>query len=205
MTDAAGSKWLVDINSDSPLELVLRGHLWIESRLIGVLGVVAPHPERIDFSRFTYPQKVALAAAHDFLEEEDVPAYLKLNSMRNKVAHRLDAALSEQDETDLINCLSPILRRSSMVDDARVAGRPWPYALRHVMAAMIIRLEERHKAYLKTQEDNRRLVEQMRKVTKELRTEREQRGAQAASLRQADAGEPLGPSLGRQETAKGDQ
>lgn len=177
MAEVEGSKWLTDINAQTPLELVMRGHLWIESRMIDLLNDIVPFPSRIDFGRFTFPQKVALVAAHGGLDDDDVAAYLKLNSMRNKVAHRLDAALSAEDEVALINCLSPVLRGSSLVDDRRVAGQPWPYALRHIMAAMIIHVEHRHAALLQARADKRALDAEVIRVTHELRTEREQREA----------------------------
>ncbi|WHM32975.1 hypothetical protein OH540_24205 [Streptomyces sp. BPPL-273] len=192
MAEAKGSKWLTDINAESPLELVMRGHLWIESRLIDLLHDIVPFPDRIDFDRFTFPQKVALVAAHGGLEGDDVAAYLKLNSMRNKVAHRLDAALSSEDEVALINCLSASLRHSSMVDDPSVSSKSWPYSLRHIMAAMIIRLEHRHKELLRAREDQRALMAEVRRVTHELRTEREQREVARSATSKATASEVSG-------------
>ncbi|MEU2358019.1 hypothetical protein ABZ599_34435 [Streptomyces misionensis] len=190
MADAERSELLKDLHADSPLELVIRAHLWIESRMIELLGDLVPFPDRIDFDRFTFPQKVALVAAHGAIDQEDVPAYLKLNSMRNKVAHRLNAALSAEDEVALINCLSPLLRHTSMVDEPKVAAASWPYALRSVLAAMVIHLEVRHKQLLKARDEQRRVAAEVAQLVKELREEREQREAARAA-----AGVPRVPTM----------
>lgn len=173
--DEAG--WLADLNKESPLELVLRGHLWIESQLIELLSIVVPFPEAVDFSRFSFPQKVALAAAHGFIAPDETAAYLKLNSLRNKVAHRLNAALSEQDATDLINCLSTHLRHASMVDEPKVVGEPWPNKLRHIIASLRIRLQVQQGRYIESVEKGKHVAIEVREMTRTLRAEREAREA----------------------------
>jgi hypothetical protein len=173
MAEAASSRWLADLNSQSPLELVLRGHLWIESRMIDVLCAAVPYPDRIDLSRFTFPQKVSLVAAHGVLDTEDVPAYLKINTLRNKVAHRLDAALTAEDEAALVNCLSDTLRRASMIDEPRAAQGPWPYALRRIMAAMIIWLEQMHAVALQEREQHEKAKALALRTVQEILAERE--------------------------------
>ncbi|MEU6509156.1 hypothetical protein [Streptomyces sp. NPDC046942] len=181
MADAERSKFLKDINAESPLELVIRAHLWIESRMIELLCDLVPYPDRIDFDRFTFPQKVALVAAHGALEQEDVPAYLKLNSMRNKVAHRLEAALSAEDEAALINCLSPKLRHVSMVDEPGVRTQPWPHALRSVLAAMVTVVKAQREALLRARGEQRKIAAEVALLARELREEREQREAARAA------------------------
>ncbi|MBD0736440.1 hypothetical protein [Streptomyces sp. CBMA29] len=159
MPDETPTEFLADLNSGSPLELILRGHLWIEARLIQYLSAVVPFPDRVDFGRFTYPQKLSLAAAHGVLEKDDVPAYLKVNALRNKIAHRLDAALSQSDEVELVNCLSPRLRDAALLDQPEVAQRPWPDVTRFVLAAMILVLDAGHAKLLRLKEEGRRVTE----------------------------------------------
>src|SRR5450755_2483965 len=71
------------LTSEQPLEVLLRGHLWVEAELIAVLEDVLPFPEQIDLGRVSFPQKVSLVAAHGFIRPGDVPGYMKLNSLRN--------------------------------------------------------------------------------------------------------------------------
>ncbi|MFE5759818.1 hypothetical protein ACFQ7I_40025 [Streptomyces massasporeus] len=177
MVDTEHSNFLKDINSESPLELVIRAHLWIESRMIELLGDLVPFPDRIDFDRFTFPQKVALVAAHGALDKADVPAYLKLNSMRNKLAHRLDAALTAEDEAALINCLSADLREVSMVDEPEIAARPWPDALRFVLATMVARLEVRRRVLAEVRDARRKLDTEVARLTRVLQKDEERRAA----------------------------
>lgn len=164
MSEATPTEFLADLNSDSPLELILRGHLWIEARLIQYLSAVVPFPDRVDFGRFTYPQKLSLAAAHGVLQKDDVPAYMKVNTLRNKIAHRLDAALIESDEVELVNCLSPRLRNAALLDQPDVSQRPWPDVTRFVLAAMIIVLESGHTKLLRAKEEGRRVTELLQKA-----------------------------------------
>ncbi|MGA5322230.1 hypothetical protein ACPCIU_17555 [Streptomyces seoulensis] len=182
MADTERSNFLKDINSTSPLELVIRAHLWIESRMIELLGDLVPFPDRIDFDRFTFPQKVALVAAHGALDKADVPAYLKLNSMRNKVAHRLDAALTAEDEAALINCISADLREVSMIDEPAIAARPWPEALRFVLAAMVARLEVKRRILAEVRDARRQLDAEVTRLTQALSKDREWREAVEAAV-----------------------
>ncbi|WP_159024392.1 hypothetical protein [Streptomyces scabiei] len=177
MADEERSQFLKDLNAESPLELVIRAHLWIESRMIELLCDLVPFPDRIDFDRFTFPQKVTLVAAHGALNKEDIPAYLKLNSMRNKVAHRLNSALNAEDEVALINCLSASLRDVSMIDEPKVAGKPWPTALRYVLAAMVTRLQVRRQVLRKERDQQGKLAAEVARLAQELREERERREA----------------------------
>ncbi len=83
------------------LEVLLRGHLWAESELIGILEDSLPYPQHIDLSRLGFPLKVALVAAHGRLRADDMPVYLKLNSLRNKIAHNLHTELGEEQVNEL--------------------------------------------------------------------------------------------------------
>ncbi len=83
------NRFFEHLSSASSLEVMLRGHLWVEAKLISALEQALPFPGLVDFGRFTFPQKVALAAGHGFIRADDVPAYLALNRLRNKLAHRV--------------------------------------------------------------------------------------------------------------------
>lgn len=98
------------------LEVLLRGHLWAESELIGILEDVLPFPARIDFARVRFPLKVALVSGHGHLEQEEAHAYLKLNSLRNKIAHNLHAELGQDAVTTLLSSFGG--RLNNMLGDA---------------------------------------------------------------------------------------
>lgn len=78
--DSRTQSFLADLNSESLLQLVVRGHLWIEGELIALIEQSLPFPSMIDLARLTFPTKLDLAAAHGHVREEDIPAYRKLNA-----------------------------------------------------------------------------------------------------------------------------
>src|SRR5690242_9787396 len=56
-----------DLATGTLLEIVLRGHLWIESEIIGGVTDQFPFPDQIDVARLTFPTKLSLAAAHGLI------------------------------------------------------------------------------------------------------------------------------------------
>src|SRR5579864_1516973 len=94
--------FLDQLSGATPLETLLRGHLWVEAELIAALEDILPFPSQIDLGRVSFPQKVSLVAAHGFIRPGDVPAYMKLNSLRNKVAHNLAAEPNEDYADELL-------------------------------------------------------------------------------------------------------
>lgn len=151
------------IVSAQPLEVLLRGHLWVEAELIAVLVDILPFPKQIDLGRVSFPQKVSFVAAHGFIRPEDIPAYMKLNSLRNKVAHNLSAEPDEEYSRDLLKSFGPHL--NALIIDFQ--ERPefhwneWIWRLRYGITALCINLSterERLNEYRKqVQEANDRL------------------------------------------------
>jgi hypothetical protein len=132
------------LSSERPLEVLIRGHLWVESELIGILEDVIPFPVLIDLGRFTFPQKVSLVAAHGFIRPDDVSAYLKLNALRNKVAHNLAAEPGEDYVNELFNSLGSNLRRiiNGLRDDGSFHPQwdEWIWRLRFAVLGLCIGL-----------------------------------------------------------------
>jgi hypothetical protein len=130
------------LTSEQPLEVLLRGHLWVEAELIAVLEDVLPFPRQIDLGRFSFPQKVSLVAAHGFVRPEDVPGYMKLNSLRNKVAHNLAAEPDDNYAHELLKSFGPHLKH--LVDDfpnqSGLHWDEWVWRLRYAILALRINL-----------------------------------------------------------------
>lgn len=138
MRPEENERFLRDLSSDSPWEMIIRGHLWVESELIATLQDVLPFPEHVDLGRFLFPQKVALVTAHGFIRPLEVPAYLKLNALRNKIAHNVDTEPGQDDEQALVDSLGPYLRHMWFLIGKKQTA--WPDRLRHVILAMCISL-----------------------------------------------------------------
>jgi hypothetical protein len=142
-------RFLMHLTSAQPLEVLLRGHLWVEAELIAVLKDVFPFPSQIDLGRISFPQKVSLVAAHGFIRPEDIPAYMKLNSLRNKVAHNLSAEPGEEYSNALLESFGAHL--NYLVADFQKPGFHWDewiWRLRYLITALCLNLStERERLY----------------------------------------------------------
>jgi hypothetical protein len=130
------------LTSARPLEVLLRGHLWVEAELIAVLQDVLPFPNLIDLDRLNFPQKISFVAAHGFIRPEDIPAYMKLNSLRNKVAHNLTAEPGEEYANDLISSFGPHLKHliDELSKESDLRWEEWIWRLRYAITALCINL-----------------------------------------------------------------
>lgn len=146
-------QFLMHISVDAPLEIVLRGHLWVESSLIRVLEEVLPHPEAIDLARFSFPQKLSLAVALGLVQPEYASAYLKLNALRNRVAHDLFSAITEGEQYELLQALGPTLRHMSGVDNEEHKNDPFPDPLRAAIATLLLELDAVRDSVIRQREE----------------------------------------------------
>jgi|SRR5699024_5291299 len=98
--------FLDNIEKKDPLQIVVRGHLFLENELIHLLESTFPQKDCLDPSDLRFPMKVKLVGALGLLPKESISSYLKFNSLRNKFAHRLDMEITSEEIKKLINSLS---------------------------------------------------------------------------------------------------
>jgi hypothetical protein len=79
-----------DLESDSPLQMLLRGHLYVEAEMVALLAHGVKKPDILRLDRMQFERKIKLAVALGLLDEYWMPALLQLNKERNKLAHHLD-------------------------------------------------------------------------------------------------------------------
>ena len=96
--------FLDDLRSDTPLQVILRGHLWVEAEIVALLSAAMLHPAHFD-DRMSFSTRVKLAAALGLLPQSWIPALHQLNAQRNKLAHRLDHQVTEETEAALVQAL----------------------------------------------------------------------------------------------------
>jgi hypothetical protein len=101
------NRYLTHINSESPLEIVLKGHLWVEGELTDSIRYFLPAPQHMDIDRLTFSHKIALAAACAAVPPEAVKSLSVLNKLRNELAHKRDHQVTHEDARRLIACLDP--------------------------------------------------------------------------------------------------
>jgi hypothetical protein len=95
---------------ESSFEVLLRGHLWVESLINRILEIHMLDLSSLDLDRMTFRQKIDVAQAFGFIAPEDGNAFRKLNRLRNKLAHNLKAAPSKGEIDDLVNALGHTAR-----------------------------------------------------------------------------------------------
>ncbi|RUT27657.1 hypothetical protein EJP77_18690 [Paenibacillus zeisoli] len=103
------SKFEEDTRSENIIQIILRGHLYIEHELKQILEKSLAHPEmlgdRLKFSDFT-----RLVFAIGALDLEYYSVINELNKFRNKFAHDLNFVFTEEHLNKLEECLSNDLR-----------------------------------------------------------------------------------------------
>jgi hypothetical protein len=130
-----------DIGRGTAFEVVLRGHLWVESELVRSLTQALPFPEVANLDRLSFPHKVALVAAHGLMREDEQPGFLRLNALRNQLAHTLEADVDESHEQALVNALGP-RHRHDMEALRRYNPQRFPNDLRNAVAVLCFLLQE---------------------------------------------------------------
>ncbi|WP_424536801.1 hypothetical protein ACOZ38_44380 [Sphaerisporangium viridialbum] len=129
---------LEHLNAQEPLQIIIRGHLWVELMINDVLQEVLPRPEHLQKARLSFSQRIHLAAAMQLISSEDLPSMLKLNRIRNTAAHELNSTIDAVAVQELISTLSPKMRFIAF------NGRPvdeFPSDLRTIIATMVVMLD----------------------------------------------------------------
>lgn len=134
-------QFFTDVAEGSAFETVLRGHLWVEAELLRSLRAALPFPDRGELDRLPFIQKASLVSALGLMAADEPPGYRRLNGLRNKLAHRVDAELTRQDELDLVNALGE--RHRGLLTTLRENEMPqdFPHRLRYAITSMCIQLQ----------------------------------------------------------------
>jgi len=102
---------ITHLNAEDPLALVMRGHLYIEATLIRQIESALVNKKAFATAQFPFPAKVSLAVALGKVDIADAGGFTALNTLRVKFAHNVEMKLTEQDELNLYNALSPSQRK----------------------------------------------------------------------------------------------
>ncbi len=82
----------INVEHDSLLEIVLKGHLVIEIALDSILKLFFPSPKFYDDAKLSFHQKLQLVRARHWREQNNEVWHLitKINGLRNALAHNLE-------------------------------------------------------------------------------------------------------------------
>ena len=93
------------VNSTDQLTLVVRGHLSLEAVLNHLLDRALPRGLTEELDSLRFPQRVDLAIALGKLDIESRPAWMKINAIRNRFAHDLDAKITNEEARETLAML----------------------------------------------------------------------------------------------------
>lgn len=99
-------KFNEDTEGEDELQVILRGHLYLEYELEKLLRLELAEPDCILTNRFMFASKVNLAVALGLLPKDIKKMYEKLNSIRNNYAHQLDFKITEKHLNDIVSCMN---------------------------------------------------------------------------------------------------
>lgn len=91
----------------SVVEVLLRGHLWLENAVIDLIEADVANPAPLKLDRMTFSNKVNLAEALGLLGPGDAATLRAFNKIRNRLAHDLHGEPTPEDLQTLQRCLSP--------------------------------------------------------------------------------------------------
>lgn len=104
-------KFNEDTKGEDELQVILRGHLYIEHEIEKLLRLELAEPDCILTPRFMFTSKVNLAVALGLLPKNRKKMYEKLNSIRNNYAHQLDFKIKEKHLNDIVSCMDEEVKR----------------------------------------------------------------------------------------------
>jgi hypothetical protein len=112
------------LQGDDDLGIVVRAHIHIEHELQNFITAVAPNPEEVKFSDMDFEATVRLALILG-LHAEFKSALNGVGRLRNKLSHRLNMTLGNEEATNLYNSLGPQAKEvvHSSYEKLRTASR----------------------------------------------------------------------------------
>ncbi len=113
---AFGAKFLEDIAGEDALAVIIRAHLYVESTLNELIEECLFRPKAMNEVNLSFWHKVPLAAALGVIPEDFQSPLKQLNALRNKLAHNLDAAISDADVDKLFQSFAQDDRESMTGD-----------------------------------------------------------------------------------------
>jgi hypothetical protein len=171
---AAALAWSFDfetmkshLDGGDELNVIVRGHLYLEHVLIAFLTEALRYPEAVKFRRIPYPLKVDLCAALGAVPKEIVAPLIKVNELRNRVAHNLNYQFTEQDKRDLYNCYPKY--GQELVLEAGEPGRSYPLSeigFGHMLKVIIILCDLGRLKYIEWKQERAAAFENARRVLK---------------------------------------
>lgn len=93
-------KWNQDVDA---IGKILRSHLFVEHFVTECLKAFNPNLSNLQNARLTFMQKLSLVEGYSEETKELSVGIKRLNKVRNQLAHRLEAKVTDQDKKSLLS------------------------------------------------------------------------------------------------------
>lgn len=90
--------------------MMIRGHLWVEVCMNRMLTLEMAAPTAVDLDRMTWRAKLDLCQALGRVGADEVGLFRRLNSLRNRLAHQVDAEITDRDVDELFEASAGMFR-----------------------------------------------------------------------------------------------
>jgi hypothetical protein len=129
---------------------LLRSQIAVEAMLGHAIELRFTAPEHFGRLGLTAYRKIQLAVGLGIIERDDQRAFLQLNELRNRIAHRWSYELSEGNQKDLIDTI-PISMLERFANYKETLDEPFPEPLRLGIAACFMMARHAYEAELAKQ------------------------------------------------------
>ncbi|PEX45965.1 hypothetical protein COJ42_17100 [Bacillus cereus] len=130
------NEFLTVTDGEDSLQIILRGHLYVEYELERLLRHNIENPDSILTDRFMFMNKINLAIALGLLPKSRKNTYKKLNDLRNKYAHKLRFEVSDKDLDDFISVMDEEVKDDFSEKHKDVDVKDIKLKLKHVLSAV---------------------------------------------------------------------
>lgn len=128
----------------SLIEVLLKGHLWVESCLNRGVRIGLVKPDSVDLDRMPFSRKLDLAHGLGVVRDDLIQPLRLLNKLRNRLAHELTAEPTQDELLQLVSSLDtsirePVLRAPADSGTGRLGH--WLFAVLMILEASNMRRE----------------------------------------------------------------
>ena len=113
-------------------QTIIRAHLWTEHFLIQLIEGAVARPASLDMDRLSFGTKVQIASAVGVLPASLAKSLMILNTLRNKVAHKLDYKFYDADKRSFFDSL-PTELQGMILGDKALDAVSFPVILRSIV------------------------------------------------------------------------
>lgn len=153
-----------ELHTGDILFMFIRSHLYLEHVLISMILEACKNPEEMTMRNVNFPTKVALAIGLGLIEARWRKPLLLVNTMRNRVAHRLTFEFTDQEKKELIALLPEHLLDEAMKEVGLQSGEAGKLEWFRICRVIVVWLDIVRQRHQEARVRERYSVEYLRQV-----------------------------------------